>query len=112
MEDHGLAVGREVDVGFQEIDAEGQRVAEGQEAVLGPERGAASMGGDQRLGVGGRRRGEEEQCGGGETNQRADSRMRTASAREREHVSAGGGLHRPSRLSQTCQDDSPAAILC
>ena len=50
MEDDDLAVGRQVDVRLEKIDAEPQRVAIGEQAVLRPEQRATAMGGDHRSG--------------------------------------------------------------
>ena len=46
MDDHDRAVGGEVDVELELLGRQGERLAEGERAVLGPEEGAAAMAGD------------------------------------------------------------------
>src|SRR6266481_1778678 len=51
VDDHDLAVPRQVDVELDEIGAESDGVPEGEEAVLGPEKRAAAVRGQERGGL-------------------------------------------------------------
>ena len=77
VHDHDLAVGREVDVGLQEIDVERERVAEREQAVLRPELPAATVRGDERT-----RRGDGQRDS---QNDRGED-----GGRARSHATSGG----------------------